>query len=239
MGPTRAGSLQVAPLHQRGFQGSFRPCSPTLCGSFDQPQQQRNNRSNNTSATNTNTQNGTWLPAVDREETDPNGFPTVLKERDIEGADLKATAFFRSECEAEEEEEVEPEVRYRVRFADISLGSGAEDGNATPLPGRFIGQEAHESPPVHVSEKRGASVIYFLMGTPLSGNGMIYWKIFVANIMWKRKGCCSSDCCVKEPVRISNYISTWRGDGPGDQCYRDRMLRGPKHIFCYIEGSTC
>lgn len=82
-------------------------------------------------------QNGTWLPTVDREGFDTQTYhhhhdagveiPTVLGVG-IEGA--------------EGEEEVEPEVRYRVRFTDASLGPSKEK--------RVIGQEAHESPPVHV-----------------------------------------------------------------------------------------
>ena len=97
---------------------SYRPSSPTLRGTFDgsfsgsfhhQPQQQRNNLSaTTTSSSSTSTyypQNGAWVPMVDREGGTDTGFPTALKARGVERADLKDVGFFRSECEPEDEEE--------------------------------------------------------------------------------------------------------------------------------------
>lgn len=154
-------------MHQRGLQAPLRPSSPTLRGAFDgtfsgsfsgsfhQPQQQqqlRNNMSATTASGSTTTytpKNGTWLPMVEREGAD-TGFPTVSKAMGVEGADLKAAAFSRSECEVEEEEEEEPEVRYRVRFTDASVGPNPEGRGRSSLPRCMFGQEAHESPCVNV-----------------------------------------------------------------------------------------
>lgn len=163
-GPNLDSVMQVAPLHQRGVQASFRPSSPILRGSFDHLQQRQNTTPTPCTAVSF-PQKSIGLPTVRREETGPDthnqnhhhhhdhqhvqkGFP-VFGGEGVEVQLLKTVAL-RSVSEAEEEE-VDPDVRYRVRFTDAPHGPSAE-GGAT-LPERIV-QEARESPPVQVRRKK-------------------------------------------------------------------------------------
>lgn len=106
--------VQVAPLHQRSFQASTLPSSPTLCGSFDQQLQSRPTSSGTDRAA---PECSNWFATNDPEEAcskPPAGENCLMPDMQIT-TDLargRLASLNKPELQAQ------PDVRYRVRLEE-------------------------------------------------------------------------------------------------------------------------